>query len=180
MSDQQANAGAQSEVPKKKSRGLLIGLIGAVLSGGGVFYGVYSGLVPLPFGNEPAAAAASGQSGSDVMAAESVGTKSLVEPGPTAFVPLQEFIVSLGPDARSRHLKMVVSVEVEPEEVDAVTDLTPRIMDVLNTFLRAVDERDFETPRAMMRLRAQMLRRVQLVTPPDTVRDLLIQEFVLN
>ena len=56
----------------------------------------------------------------------------------------------------------------------------PRINDVLNVYLRAVDERDFEVPRAMVRLRAQMLRRVQLVTPPGAVRDVLIQEFVLN
>jgi hypothetical protein len=32
----------------------------------------------------------------------------------------------------------------------------------------------------MLRLRAQMLRRVQLVAPAGTVRDVLIQEFVLN
>jgi len=31
----------------------------------------------------------------------------------------------------------------------------------------------------MERLRAQMLRRVKLVTPEGAVRDLLIQEFVL-
>jgi len=32
----------------------------------------------------------------------------------------------------------------------------------------------------MERLRAQMLRRVQLVAPPQSVRDVLIQDFVLN
>ena len=180
MSDEQVDAGAEEEAPKKKSKGLLFGLIGAVLLGGGVFYGVYSGLVPLPFGEKPAPA--DDYAGGDGGKAdeESVGTASLADPGPTAFVPLEDFVISLGPDARSRHLKLVVSVEVQPDSLSSVTEVTPRIMDVLNTFLRAVDERDFETPRAMIRLRAQMLRRVQLVTPRDSVRDLLIQEFVLN
>lgn len=182
MSNEQSNAGAMEELPRKKSKGLLFGLVGAILLGGGVFYGVYSGLVPLPFGGASAtddtdyAGGGGGQAGD----AKKVGTEHRADPGPMAFVPLQEFLISLGPDARSRHLKMVVSVEVRPDSLDAVSATTPRIVDVLNTFLRAVDERDFETPRAMLRLRAQMLRRVQLVAPQNTVRDLLIQEFVLN
>ena len=89
-------------------------------------------------------------------------------------------VISLGPAATARHLKVRVSIEVDPESTEAVTALTPRIVDVLNTFLRAVDERDFEVPRAMTRIQAQMLRRVQLVTPHGAVHDVLIQEFVLN
>ena len=56
----------------------------------------------------------------------------------------------------------------------------PRIVDVLNTYLRAVEVRDLEEPAAMARLRAQMLRRVQVVTGEGRVRDLLVTEFVLN
>ena len=56
----------------------------------------------------------------------------------------------------------------------------PRVLDVLNTYLRAVDVRDLEQPSAIPRLRAQMLRRIQVVTGPDRVRDLLITEFILN
>ena len=41
------------EPPKKKSKAMLFGLIGAVLLGGGTFYGVYSGMIPLPFGEDP-------------------------------------------------------------------------------------------------------------------------------
>ena len=56
----------------------------------------------------------------------------------------------------------------------------PRILDVLNTYLRAVEVRDLEQPASLARLRAQMLRRVQVVTGEGRVRDLLITEFVLN
>ena len=56
----------------------------------------------------------------------------------------------------------------------------PRVLDVLNTYLRAVEVRDLEEPAALARLRAQMLRRVQVVTGEGRVRDLLVTEFVLN
>jgi len=54
------------------------------------------------------------------------------------------------------------------------------ILDVLNTYLRAVELRDVENPAAMTRLRAQMLRRVNIVTGEGRVNDLLITEFVLK
>ena len=57
----------------------------------------------------------------------------------------------------------------------------PRVLDVLNTYLRAVD---VKRPRGRRprcaRLRAQMLRRIQVVTGEGMVRDLLVTEFVLN
>ena len=166
----------EEEPPKKKSKAMLFGLIGAVLLGGGAFYGVYSGMIPLPFGEDP-------PKEEQAHAEEAEGeTDEFKNPATAdaAFVPMQEMVISLGPDSRARHLKVSVSIEVEPGAEEGVSKISPRIADVLNTYLRAVDERDLESPRAMMRMRAQMLRRVRLVSPPGTVRDVLIQEFVLN
>jgi flagellar protein FliL len=56
----------------------------------------------------------------------------------------------------------------------------PRITDALNTYLRALEARDLQQPAATVWLRAQMLRRIQLVTGEGRVRDLLITEFVFN
>lgn len=172
-----AEAGDE-EQPKKKSKVLLFGVVGALLLGGVSFYGVYSGLIPLPFGEEPAS-----KEGGDKAKKAAKDTKDPYSNEPAeaaAFVPVEEIVISLGPEAKSRHLKLVVNLEVVPGTESTVTALMPRVMDVLNTYLRAVDERDFESPNAMMRLRAQMLRRVQLVTPETTVRDVLIQQFILN
>ena len=93
---------------------------------------------------------------------------------------LDEIIIALGAEARAKHLLATFVVEVEPGQEASVEALKPRIIDVLNVYLRAVETRDLESPRAMSRLRAQMLRRVQLVTPEGSVRDVLIQQFVLN
>jgi flagellar FliL protein len=61
-----------------------------------------------------------------------------------------------------------------------VAMLKPRILDVLNGYLRAVDPAELEDPAALVRLRAQMLRRIQIVTGEGRVRDLLVTEFVMN
>lgn len=175
MSEAAAEA---EEPPKKKSKLLLLALVGALALGGGSFYGVYSGLIPLPFGG-------GGLEGTDGEATASKGSKGKPEKGRDkmalpAFVPVETLLVSLAPDANARHLRISLQIEADPAQASVLTELQPRIVDVLNTFLRAVDTETFEQPRSMARLRAQMLRRVQLVSPPGSVRDVLIQEFVLN
>ncbi len=186
MSDAQKDAPEADteaeETPKKGGKGLLFGLIGAVVLGGVTFFGVFSGMIPVPsaiagmFGAAP-------EEG-DEYAKDDKGDEGEKKDYSTAeiptFIPVEPIIISLGPQSRSTHLKLRVDIEVDPAAKAQVESVTPRVTDVLNTYLRAVDERDFEQPRAMMRLRAQMLRRVQLVAPEGSVRDLLIQEFVLN
>jgi flagellar FliL protein len=58
--------------------------------------------------------------------------------------------------------------------------LLPRIADVLNGYMRAIDVTQLEDPAALVRMRAQLLRRIQIVTGEGRVRDLLVTEFVLN
>lgn len=153
----------QDDPPKKASKKpLLIGLILAILLGGGGFYATWSGMIL--GGGETA----------------EHGEKPPTSLSGIAFVPLEPMIVSLGPDAASEHLRFTAQVEVVDTAVHDVTLLVPRILDVLNSYLRAIDTASIEDPQAMARLRAQMLRRIQIVTGEGRVRDLLITEFVLN
>jgi flagellar protein FliL len=159
-----ATAAATGDVaPKKRSKApILIGVVLAVLLGGGGFYATWSGLL---FG--------------DGSHAESVESG----PGPLsgiAFVPLDTMVVSLGPTSGSEHLRFTAQVEVVDTAAKDVELLKPRILDVLNSYLRAIDIAAIEDPSAMAKLRAQMLRRIQIVTGEGRVRDLLITEFVLN
>jgi flagellar FliL protein len=93
---------------------------------------------------------------------------------------MDPIMISLAPGSSAKLLRFIGSLEVDPANVEEVTILMPRVLDALNTYLRAVDVRDLEQPSAIPRLRAQMLRRIQVVTGPDRVRDLLITEFILN
>jgi len=154
---------ALKETPAKRSKKpLLIGLVLALLLGGGGFYATWSGMILGGGGH-----------------AEDAN----VRPGPLtgiAFVPLQTMVVSLGPESSSEYLRFTAQLEVVHSAVADVTLLAPRILDVLNSYLRAIDATSIEDPQAMARLRAQMLRRIQIVTGEGRVRDLLITEFVLN
>ena len=81
------------------------------------------------------------------------------------------------PSSRYRHLLFRAEMEVNPDYKSEVTTLLPRVVDVLNGYLRALDISDIEAPSALTRLRAQMLRRVQIVAGPGRVNDLLIVSF---
>ncbi len=171
MSEAPEKAG-ESGTPKKKRRaGLLVGLAAAVALGGGGFYATSSGLV------DPSALLGGG-GGHGAGGGHGGGAVSL--PADTAFVPLDPIAISLAPGANARLLRFSGQLEVAPERAAEVAGLMPRVVDVLNTYLRAVEVRDLEEPASLVKLRAQMLRRVQVVTGEGRVRDLLITEFVLG
>jgi flagellar FliL protein len=100
--------------------------------------------------------------------------------GDIAFVAMDPIMISLPPGSSARLLRFAGQLEVAPESAATVAALMPRVLDVLNTYLRAGEVRDLEDPAALARLRAQMLRRVQVVIGEGQVHDLLVTEFVLN
>lgn len=152
-----ADIALQQDPPTRKSRlPLILGLGLALVLGGGGFYGAYTGLLALPKGHDAASLP------------------------PIAFVELEPMVISLGDAASRQHLRFAAQLEVAPDHREEVALLTPRILDVLNGYLRAVSVSDLDNPAQLVRLRAQMLRRVQIVTGESGVRDLLITEFVLN
>lgn len=154
--------------PKKRSKlPLLIGIFLMVVLGGGGFFAVYSGLI-LSAAPEEHAASAEG---------EEEAPDALPE---VAFVAIEPLVVSLGPEAGGKFLHFTAQLEVGKLQEPDVALLLPRVMDVLNGYLRAVSTAELEDPAALVRLRAQMLRRVQLVTGEGRVRDLLVTEFVIN
>lgn len=152
------------EKKKGGKKGLITGLLGAILLGGGGFYATYAGLI-LGAADEH-----------DTHAAES-DLHALPE---IAFIELEPMVVSLGTAAHAKFLRFSAQLDVDPASEEAVLLVLPRIIDVLNTYLRAVSEDELGKPAALERLRAQMLRRIQVVTEQGQVKDLLITEFVLG
>lgn len=153
------------DAPKKSSKmPLILGLVFAILGGGGGFMAVKMGFI----------------GGSSDVAHEEAVVEEAEEIPDLAFVPVETLIINLPARARAQHLLFTSQLEVDPMHSDEVTNLMPRIVDVLNGYLRAVDLTDLEDPTALTRLRAQMLRRVQVVVGEGRVKDILIMEFVLN
>jgi len=145
---------------------LLIGLVLAGVGGVGGFWAVTNG---------PFAASTPDDTGADTAADD-------VTPDPVevAFVPLETVIISLGPEESGRHLIFTAELEVHPDHMDDVTRLSPRVLDVLNSYLRVISISELSDPTSLGRLRAQMLRRIQVVTGAGRVNDLLVTQFVVN
>lgn len=150
--------------PKKASKlPLIIGVLLGILGAGAGYFATSSGVI---FG---------GESAPKTETAKTLDTASNI-----AFVPLDPLTISLPLQGGDRYLRFRAELEVNAAYVSDVELLRPRVIDILNGYLRAVELQDLQNPAALARLRAQMLRRVQLVTGPDQVNDLLIMEFVVN
>jgi len=170
-----ADRAAPSRLP------LLIGLVLAIAGGAAGFHAVRAGLLPVGpgvTGQEAAAATAvaagTGDGGNGVAAQEPVDFSHLV------YVPVEPLVISFADGGRSRHLRFRAELEVPEDAAREVARVMPRIVDVLNTYLRALRISDLEESASLPRLRAQMLRRVQAVVGRKRVNDLLVMEFVLN
>jgi flagellar FliL protein len=153
----------QDVAPKKSKKPLIIGLVLAILLGGGGFYATYSGMILAPAEQGAAHPESTAEALPDI-----------------AFVPIEPLVISLGDAASGRFLRFTSQLEVNGPMVPDVTLLLPRIVDVVNGYLRAIEPASLDEPAMMMKIRAQLLRRVQMVTGEGRVRDLLITEFVLN
>ncbi|MBC7131929.1 MAG: flagellar basal body-associated FliL family protein [Roseovarius sp.] len=144
---------------------LILGLVLALVGGAGGFLVVRAGLLPFPGAGQGAGAPAAPQ---------------VVDFGHLVFVPVEPLVVSYAEAGRSRHLRFRAELEVPAAQAAEVTRVMPRVVDVLNTYLRALRLTDLEESGALLRLRGQMLRRVQAVVGEGRVNDLLVMEFVLD
>ncbi len=152
----------EGEGPQKASKKpVLLGAVLALTLGGGGFYAVQSGMILAT--PEPVLAE------DEIKALPAVG-----------FVEIDPLIITLGPKSSNRHMRFRAQLEVAEGYEAEVEAMLPRVEDLLNTYLRAVEIEELEDPSALIRLRAQMLRRIQIITGEGRVRDLLVTEFVLN
>jgi flagellar FliL protein len=160
MSTQATDIGADPGKPAKSRKlvPILIGLVGAIALGGGGFYAVYSGLVFGPKQAETAAPA----------------TRDF------AFIPLEQITISLADGSSARHLRFSAQLEVAAGAVAEIEQLRPRLLDMINLYLRAIDPAELADPASLLRLRAQLLRRAQVIGGDAQVRDILITEFILS
>lgn len=161
-------AAEPTEEPAKGGKGpLLIGLVLALVGAGGGFFAASSGM--LPFGGKAESHEETVQQDLDVVPTDDI-----------EFIEVPGMVVSFTGGGRRQLLRFSAELEVSKAYKADVEVLLPRIVDVLNGYLRALEVSDIDDPMALTRLRAQMLRRIQIVTGRDMVRDLLIMEFVLT
>lgn len=164
--------------PRKKGLlvPLIVGLVLAIAGGAGGYWAVTSG----PLGRTSESAGSGGDGYGDDGGEEEAASYIRPELEEVAFVPLDPMVITIGSGAVGRQLLFTAELEVAPDDAEEVTNLLPRVLDVLNSYLRVIDMQELDDPRTLVRLRAQLLRRIQIVTGEVLVRDLLVTEFVVN
>lgn len=174
--------------PKKGMKiPLIVGLALMLGLGGGGFFATSSGMLDGLLGKADAPedqAEVAAHAPSDAQDKDhGVTPPATLHGNPTqiaSFVPLDPLVISLGSGRDLAHLRFSGHLEVEGGSEEIVRALMPRVLDVLNSYLRAIDPVELAEPSKLIRYRAQMLRRIQLVIGDGRVKDLLIAEFVLN
>ena len=183
--------GADGEAaPKKKKLPLfvLIGAVALLVVGGGGAAAFF--LFMKPSGAEAAPAdhapekkkegGGHGGSGSGEDAAE-LGT---IREGPdgVTFLTLPDIIVNIqAADGRPTFLKLTLTLEMNDAELaHHLQAESPRVNDMLQTFLRELRPEDLAGSAGSFQLRQEILRRVNLVAAPQEVDAVLIEEMLIQ
>ena len=100
----------------------------------------------------------------------------------TYFIDLDEMIVNLNTTERRQSLlKIKVSLEVaEQKDVAVVQELTPRVVDNFQTYLRELRLDDLRGSAGMYRLREELLTRINIAVEPAKVKAVLFKEMIVQ
>lgn len=164
-----AEPAAQTEpavpVPAVQRTPLVMAAVAALSLGAAGYMAVGNGLLPGLPGHSPRDAA---------------GT---VRSPPTAgfvYMALEPFMLSLPRTDPVRQLRLELQLEVPDTAQDIIRTMTPRLQDTMNTYLRSIDLSDIENPDTLLRMRMQLLRRLQVAAGDGLIRDLLITQFLIS
>ena len=162
-----ANPLAILKLPRKLQIIAVAGLLVVLGSGGAGFY--FFGM--------------SSEETSEEAGAESVKTETDKLPAEeAAFFDLPDIIVNIQtPDSTPAYLKLSVALELENAEAKATIEpVLPRITDQFQTYLRELRVEDIRGSAGVMRLKEELLRRVNLAVAPTPVRDVLLKEMIVQ
>lgn len=103
-------------------------------------------------------------------------------PDQIIYYNLPEMMVNLVPSGKkSFFLRIVVKFELPDAEAIKTLDLVkPRIIDAFQMYLRELRMDDIEGSAGLQRLREELLKRVNTVTAPVKIRDVLFDTLLIQ
>ena len=186
--------GAEGEAAPKKKKLPLFVMIGAAavldlgVGGAGAWF-----LFMKPSGEAHAAPAdhppakkkgGGGGHGSGGGGGEEDAALGTVREGPdgVTFLTLPDMIVNIqSADGRPTFLKLTLTLEMsDPHLAETLQAESPRVNDMLQTFLRELRPEDLAGSAGSYQLRQEILRRVNLVAAPEQVDAVLIEEMLIQ
>ena len=188
----EAAAPAEGEAPaegKKKPPMMLIligvGVLVLLLGGGGAAFFL---MQPAKPGAEAKAPEKKKDESKDKKKDDKKGpadpSAGVVRTGPNglSYYTMPDLVENLQvPDGRPTFLKLKLTFEIsDPEALDLVQAQTPRLHDMFTGFLRELRPDDLSGSQGTYELKAEILRRVNLVLAPHKVDQVLIEEMLVQ
>lgn len=109
------------------------------------------------------------------------------EPLPAAppnitYFDMPDIIVNIqGADSAPAYLKLSVSLELDsPEEKAGIQALSPRVVDQFQGYLRELRMDDLKGSAGIVRLKEELLRRINASAAPYRVRDVLLKQMIVQ
>lgn len=108
--------------------------------------------------------------------------KPPLTPPTIAYYDVPEIIVNIQTaEGAPAYLKLGVSLELNsPEEKNGLQVLMPRVVDQFQAYLRELRVDDLKGSAGVMRLKEELLRRINLAAAPYQVRDVLLKEMIVQ
>jgi len=103
-------------------------------------------------------------------------------PPEITYYDLPDLIVNIqSADGTPAYLKLSTSLELDrPEEKAGITAMMPRIVDQFQGYLRELRIDDLKGSAGVLRLKEELLRRINAVAQPYRVRDVLLKEMIVQ
>ena len=103
-------------------------------------------------------------------------------PPKVAFSDMQDILVNIqSNDGTPAYLKLGLSLELEDDaQKTAMQPLMPRITDQFQAYLRELRLDDLKGSAGVLRLKEELLRRVNVAAAPYKVRDVLLKEMIVQ
>ncbi|MDB5428990.1 MAG: flagellar basal body protein FliL [Caulobacter sp.] len=187
--DPDAEAGEEGEVaPKKKLPLKLLIIIGAVavlvLGGGGTAAMLLMKPKPADAAHAAKTEKKKGKKEEKAEGGKPEPGAPVVKEGPdgVVFYTLPDIVVNMQTaDGRPTFLKLKLTFELpDSDTADSLTPNMPRLQDMFQTFLRELRPEDLAGSQGSFQLRAELLRRANLVAAPAKVNAVLIEEMLIN
>lgn len=166
-SKDKAKAGAMDLAPdNKKSGGSVLGKLTLVIALGAASFGTVYTLPRI-----------SSDIDTGAVETEPAEAKLMLELD-TSYLELTPMTVSIQEDGKI--LKIGITLEVLRGEEAYINPNDPKIRDAFMGYLRALRPEQIKDAAFMAQLRAQLLRRSQLILGSDVIADILITDFLVR
>jgi len=105
-----------------------------------------------------------------------------IVPPTVAFYDIPDIIVNIQTaDGTPAYLKLGVSLELANAEAkNGLQALMPRIVDQFQSYLRELRMDDLKGSAGVLRLKEELLRRINVAATPYHVRDVLLKEMIIQ